>query len=141
MQKFLGIDYGRKRIGLAIGEAETRIALPLETIDGRNDPTRDARLVVLAVANEDVGAFIVGLPLNMDGSEGPQARFTRRFAGELARLSGRPVHLQDERLSSVAADEALDQAEIAPHRRKGLTDRIAAQQILQSWLDNSLPPR
>jgi putative Holliday junction resolvase len=134
--KLLGIDYGRRRIGLAIGSTETRIALPLRTLEGRNDPTRDARLVIDAAHADEIDAFVVGLPLNMDGSAGPQADVTRRFAAELGRMSGKPVHLHDERLSTAAADEALDAAGIRPGRRTGLKDSIAAQQILQAWFDS-----
>lgn len=134
--RLLGIDYGIRRIGLSIADLEVRVAMPLTTLDGRNDPTRDARNVADLATGEQAGEFVVGLPLNMtDGSDSEQTRLTRRFADELARLSGKPVHLQDERLSSHAAQEALDQANVPGRSRKGLSDRIAAQMILQAWLD------
>jgi len=135
--RILGIDYGVKRIGVATADSEARIATPMTTVDGRNDVTRDARNVADLSPDETVETFVVGLPLNMDGSEGPQAELTRRFAAELERLSGRPVRLQDERLSSFAAEEALDSAGLRGSRRKGLLDRIAAQKILQAYLDGS----
>ena len=138
--KYLGIDYGLRRIGLAHGDDDTRIAFPLDTIDGRNDVTRDARNVTDRGAAEGAEAFVVGLPINMDGSEGDQAVLTRRFAAELERLSGLGVRFQDERLSSAAAHEAMDVAGLRRQKRKGLTDQLAARQILQAWFDQSASP-
>ncbi len=135
MTRILGIDYGIKRIGVATADTESRIATPMTTLDGRNDVTRDARNVADLSPDEPIGSFVVGLPLNMDDSEGLQAELTRRFAAELERLSRRPVHLHDERLSSFAAEEALDSTGLRGRRRTGLVDRIAAQKILQSYLD------
>lgn len=136
--KYLGIDYGIKRIGLAQGDDETRIAFPLDTIAGRNDVTRDARNVADRGAAEAVDAFVVGLPINMDGTEGEQAALTRQFAAELARLSGRAVQFQDERLSSAAAHEAMDAAGVGGRKRKGLTDALAAREILQAYFDRPI---
>ncbi len=136
MPNILGIDYGVKRIGTATADTEVRIATPLEVIQGQNDVTRDARCVADYGEDHNVEAFIVGLPLNMrDSGDSPQTTLTRKFAAELERLSKKPVHLQDERLSSFAAGEALDTAGVRQNKRKGLTDRIAAQKILQAWLD------
>lgn len=133
--KLIGIDYGVKRIGVATADVETRIAMPLTTIDGRNDVTRDARATADLARREGASALVVGLPLSMDGTESEQTAVTRRFAAELARLSGLPVHLHDERLSSFAAEQVMDEAGVRPAGRKGLTDRIAAQKILQAYLD------
>ena len=138
-QRILGIDYGARRIGSAIADLETRIATPLVQVAGRNDPTRDARSVADLGEKEGVEAFVVGLPLNMESGDSDQTRLTRRFADELARLSAKPVHLQDERLSSFAAEETLDGAGIRGRKKKNLTDLLAARQILQNYLD-SLPP-
>jgi putative Holliday junction resolvase len=136
MPRILGVDYGRKRIGTAVADGDIGIATPSEVVDGRNDVTRDARSVADLGEKEGVEAFVVGLPLNMDGSgDSEQTALTRRFAAELQRLSGKPVHLQDERLTSYAAYEALEQAGVPPQKRKGLTDAIAAQKILQAYLD------
>jgi putative Holliday junction resolvase len=138
MSRLLGIDYGRKRIGVAVAHTETRIATPLETLAGQGDATRDARRVADFGESQEVSAFVVGLPLNMaDGSDSEQTAITRKFAAELGRLSGKPVHLHDERLSSFAAGEALDEAGVKPRRQKGLTDRVAAQKILQAYLDQA----
>ncbi|MCB9851986.1 MAG: Holliday junction resolvase RuvX [Phycisphaerales bacterium] len=133
--KFIGIDYGIKRIGLAHGDDDTRIAFPLDTIAGRNDVTRDARNVADRGEAEGAEAYVVGLPINMDDSEGDQAALTRRFAGELDRLSGKRVHFQDERLSSAAAHEAMNVAGLRGRKRKALTDQLAARQILQAYFD------
>lgn len=133
----LGIDYGTKRIGIAIADLETKIATPLSTLQGRNEATRDARIVTDLGAAENAECFVVGLPVNMDGTDSPQTTLTRRFITELGRLSKLPVHLQDERLSSFAAEEVLDIAGISAAKRKGLTDRIAAQKILQAYLDQT----
>lgn len=133
--KYLGIDYGIKRIGVAHGDDDTRIAFPLDTIAGRNDVTRDARNVADCGETEGAEVFVVGLPINMDNSEGEQAALTRRFATELERLSGKPVRLEDERLSSAAAHDAMDIAGLRGRKRKGLTDQLAARQILQVYFD------
>ncbi len=133
----LGIDYGTKRIGIAIADLETKIATPFATLNGRNEATRDARIVTDLGTAENAECFVVGLPVNMDGTDSPQTTLTRRFITELERLSKLPVHLQDERLSSFAAEEVLDIAGISAAKRKGLTDRIAAQKILQAYLDQT----
>lgn len=135
--RIMGIDYGRRRIGLAIAELETRIAVPLATLEGRNDASRDARLVLDAAQGEGATLLVVGLPLNMDGSDSEQTALTRGFSAELERLGSIPVCLHDERLTSHAAHEALDAAGIRSRDRRGLTDRIAAQKILQSYLDEA----
>ena len=135
MPKIMGIDYGIKRIGIAIAETEIRIANPLSVVAGRNEVTRDARTITDLGEKDGAGAFVVGLPLSMDGTDSEQTALTRRFAAELERLSKKPVHLQDERLTSAAAGDVLDAAGIPPRKRKHLTDRIAAQKTLQAYLD------
>lgn len=141
MNRIIGIDYGTRRIGIAIADSETRIATPLTTLDGRNDVTRDARAVTDIADREGASEFVVGLPLNMDDTDSEQTSLTRRFAAELERLSKKPVNLFDERLSSYAADAVMDDAGIRPRSRKGLTDRIAAQKILQAYLDSDASSR
>jgi putative Holliday junction resolvase len=135
-QRLLGIDYGVRRIGLAIGDTQMRIATPLETLESRGDATKDAQAIVEIATEQEINAFVVGLPLNMnDGSDSDQTRLTRRFADELSRRSKKPVHLHDERLTSYAADGELDAADMPARRRKGVIDRVAAQMILQAYLD------
>lgn len=137
MPRIIGIDYGTKRIGVAIGDTETRIAAPLKTLPGRGDTANDAASVAELAAEEEAVAVVVGLPISMNDTESPQTKLTRKFAADLLRLSQKPVHLQDERLSSFAADETMQQAGIDPRKRKhrGVSDRLAAQGILQDYLD------
>ena len=137
MPRILGIDYGTKRIGIAIGDAETRIATPLKTLPGRGDTVNDASAVAELAAQEEAAAIVVGLPISMNDTESPQTKLTRKFAADLARLAAKPVHLQDERLSSFAADESMQQVGLDPRKRKhrGISDRLAAQKILQAYLD------
>jgi putative pre-16S rRNA nuclease len=137
MPRILGIDYGTKRIGIAIGDAETRIATPLKTLPGRGDTVNDAAGIAELAAQEEAAAIVVGLPISMNETESPQTKLTRKFAADLARLAAKPVHLQDERLSSFAADESMQQAGLDPRKRKhrGVSDRVAAQKILQAYLD------
>lgn len=140
MPKMMGIDYGSRRIGVAVADAETRIATPLTVVGGRNDPTRDARSVADLGEKEGADGFVVGLPLNMSeegGSDSEQTIVTRRFAAELGRLSGKAVHLQDERLTSFAAEAVLDEAGVSAKKRRGRRDVIAAQKILQAYLDQA----
>lgn len=138
MAKLLGIDYGTRRIGVAVGDTETRIAMPLTTVSGSNDAARDARTIADLAAREKADEFVVGLPLNMTAeisTDSPQTMLTRRFAAELERCSDKPVHLQDERLTSFAAEQILEEAGVPSKKRKGLSDRIAAQKILQAYFD------
>lgn len=135
MAKILGIDYGTKRIGTAIGDTDIRIATPLTVVNARREATRDARAVADLGEREEAEAFVVGLPLNMNGTDSKQTELTRAFAAELERLAKKPVHLQDERLTTVAAHEVLDAAGITPRRQKSLADLVAAQKILQAHFD------
>ncbi len=135
---FLGIDYGTKRIGLAIGDDGTRIASPMTTADARGSLAEQVRCVLGHADAYDVDAFVVGLPKNMDDSEGEQARLVRRFGAELAEQTGKPIHYVDERLSSHAADELLRPAELTRRRRKARQDAVAAQVILDGFLNGTV---
>jgi putative Holliday junction resolvase len=134
----IGIDYGLRRIGLAIGDDVARNAMPLEQIAATGDPARDADAVIAAANDYDASLFVVGLPLNMDDSEGRQSDLSRRFAEALQQRGDRPVHMVDERLTSFGADEVLNQAELTKRMRKANRDRLAAQIVLQRFFD-SLP--
>ena len=135
MQRILGIDYGTKRIGLAIGDDAIRIASPVETVVVRGSVADHVRLVVERAEHYEVDAFVVGLPINMDGTEGQQAKITRTFGDELQKVTGKPVHYFDERLSSSAAQELLQPAELTRKKRKARLDAVAAQVILQGFLN------
>ncbi|NLZ06637.1 MAG: Holliday junction resolvase RuvX [Phycisphaerae bacterium] len=130
--RYLAIDHGSRRVGLAICDAQETIASPLCVLNGRADVlTRIAEIV----ETEGVGAIVMGLPLNMDGSEGPQAGRARAFAQRLARHVDLPVHFQDERLSSFSAGEKLEPAGLSRARKRDLLDAVAAAEILQSFLE------
>jgi putative Holliday junction resolvase len=133
--RFCGIDHGEKRIGLAISDPEGTIASPLATLEVRGGLDSQVDSIVEATADEEVAQWVVGLPLNMDGTEGPQAKVVRKFAERLGQISGKPVHLADERLSSRLADEYLQPAELTRKKHKARRDRVAAQIILQTFLD------
>jgi putative Holliday junction resolvase len=140
MPRFLGIDHGTKRIGLAVSDPGATIASPLATLDAAAKLS-DQVVAVLSYAREyEIDAFVVGLPLNMDDTEGNQARTVRRFGAELERISGKPVHYWDERLSSHAAEELLRPAELTRKKHKARLDRVAALVILQGFLDVRTSP-
>ena len=131
MTAVLGLDHGGRRIGVAAGDTETRMAFPRPALVRRN---LDADLAV----SEGAGLVVIGLPLNMDGSEGPQAAAARSFGDRLAAL-GMRIAYQDERLSSWEAGERLAEAGARPSRRSGQLDSAAARVILQQYLDAQPP--
>lgn len=129
----LGIDVGTVRIGLALSDPLGMTAQPLSVIK-RTTPARDLTAVRDIVAQKQVDVLVVGLPLNMNGSEGPAAQMARDFAALLAPLE-RPVEFVDERTTSMLADAALVQADVSRAKRKQVRDKVAAALILQTWLD------
>lgn len=133
--RICGIDYGTKRIGLAIGDPQGGIASPLTTLTVQSNLDDQVQRVIEAVREYDVAQWVVGLPLNMDDTEGPQAKATRKFGRRLEELSGRQVHFWDERLSSLVADEYLAEAQLTRKKKKARRDRVAAQVILQTFLE------
>lgn len=134
-ERLLGLDIGTKTIGLALSDASRRIASPLETIRRTKFSDDAARLVQLAKLH-GANALVIGLPLNLDGSEGPRAQSTRAFARNLARLTDLPIVFWDERLSTLAAERALFEAGRSRKRRAELIDKMAAAYILQGALDS-----
>jgi putative Holliday junction resolvase len=136
--RVLGIDTGQRRVGVAMSDESARLASPLTVFDRRNGlaPVLD-RLAAL-VAREGVGSVIVGLPVNADGSEGPQARRAQAFARIAARVLGVPVSLWDERLSTLEAEAIVrDQGRnVRRLRQRGEIDAVAAAVILQDYLDH-----
>jgi putative Holliday junction resolvase len=130
----LGLDLGTKTIGVATSDAERRLATGVETI-ARKTFTADARrLLALAQERRCVG-FVLGLPLNMNGSEGPRAQSARAFARNLAKLTELPIALWDERLSTAAVERELIAADMSRSRRAAVIDQHAAAFILQGALD------
>jgi putative Holliday junction resolvase len=129
----LGLDPGERRIGVAMAVPGGSMALPLAVLDATGD--WQAALAEL-VAEHGVAGIVVGLPVSLSGSEGAAAGRAREFAAAVAERLGLPVHLVDERLSTVAAGRALAEAGARGRRAKGAVDRSAAAVILQTWLDS-----
>lgn len=132
----LAFDFGVRRIGVAVGEWETRVAHPLITVHGDANDARFARIAAL-IAEWRPHELVVGLPLHMDGSEHDMTRRARRFANQLHGRFRLPVTLVDERLTSFAADLQLREAGVAGHARKGRDDALAARAILQDHFDHA----
>ncbi|HJE25457.1 MAG TPA: Holliday junction resolvase RuvX [Methylorubrum populi] len=132
--RLIGLDLGTKTIGLALSDVGRQIASPLETIR-RVKFTPDAQRIVTLCAAHSVGGLVIGLPLNMDGSEGPRAQSSRSFARNLKPLLPLPVLFFDERLSTAAVTRTLLEADASRARRGELVDKLAAAYILQSCLD------
>lgn len=130
----MGVDLGSKTIGLALSDVERRIATPLETIR-RTKFTADARRLIELQEKFDVAALVIGLPLNMDGSEGRRAQSTRAFVRALGPLSSQPIVFWDERLSTAAVTRELISQNASRARRAEVVDRMAAAYILQGALD------
>lgn len=132
--RVIGLDLGTKTIGVAISDVERRIASPLETI-ARTKFTKDAQRIRDQVDRFGVGAIVCGLPVNMDGTEGPRAQATRAFVRNLGQTTSLPIALWDERLSTAAVTRILLEADASRRRRAEVVDRLAAAYILQGVLD------
>jgi putative Holliday junction resolvase len=130
----IGLDLGTKTIGVAVSDPDRRVAAPVETIARRRFGIDARRILDLAAERRAVG-FVLGLPINMDGSEGARAQSTRTFARNLAGLTELPIALWDERLSTAAVERALIAADASRARRKAVIDAHAASYILQGALD------
>jgi putative Holliday junction resolvase len=134
MRAVAGLDLGEKTIGVAVSDPMLSVASPLQTIR-RTKFTKDAEALLALVAARGLGGLILGLPRNMDGSEGPRCQSTRAFARNLSRLTEIPIGFWDERLSTVAAERALLEADTSRKRRSEVIDHVAAGYILQGALD------
>ena len=132
--RILAIDYGRARIGLAISDPMGIIAQPLEVLKSRDRPS-DIQTIKDLVVEREVERVVVGLPFNMDGTEGPQAAETRRFADDLAKALDVPIDMWDERLTTFAAESAMLEADLSRAKRKKRRDMVAACMILRGYLD------
>ena len=130
----LGLDLGTKTIGVAVSDPDRRLAAPVVTIARARFASDAERLLKLAAERRVVG-IVLGLPLNMDGSEGPRAQATRAFARNLAKLTALPIALWDERLSTAAVERVLIEADASRRKRKAVIDQHAAAYILQGALD------
>src|SRR5580658_11239031 len=130
----IGLDLGGKTIGVAASDPDRRVAAPVETI-ARAQYKRDAERILELAAERRAAGIVLGLPINMDGSEGPRAQSTRAFARNLAKLTELPIALWDERLSTAAVERALIATDVSRSKRKAVIDQHAATYILQGALD------
>ena len=134
MRPLLGLDLGTKTIGVALSDGLRTVGTPVETIR-RKTFTQDAARLRQIIADRDVAGLVLGLPLNMDGTEGPRCQSTRAFARNLGQVTDLPLAFWDERLSTVAAERALLEADATRKRRAEVIDHVAAAYILQGALD------
>ena len=132
--RLLGLDVGTKTIGMALSDVTRSVASPYHTVR-RTKFIEDAKAIEAVIEAHDVGAVVIGLPLNLDGSEGPRAQSTRAFARNLAARIAVPILFWDERLSTVAVQRHLIEADASRKRRAEVIDRMAAPYILQGALD------
>ena len=134
MSKVLGVDFGDRRTGIAISDASRTIAFPRETLVC-DHPEQAAAAVARLAAVEDVAEIVVGYPLNLNGTAGPRAARTDEFLAELAKRTALPLKKWDERLSTKIAEAVLIEAGTSRAKRRGVVDKLAAQVILQGYLD------
>jgi putative holliday junction resolvase len=130
----IGLDLGTKTIGVATSDPDRKLATGVETVTRKTFTADAARIIALATERSAVG-FVLGLPINMDGSEGPRAQSTRAFARNLAKLTDVPIALWDERLSTAAVERELIAADVSRSKRAAVIDQHAAAFILQGALD------
>jgi putative Holliday junction resolvase len=130
----IGLDLGTKTIGVAASDPQRRLAVGVETVRRKSFAADSARLLALASERHAAG-FVLGLPINMEGTEGPRAQSTRAFARNLARVTDRPIALWDERLSTAAVERDLIAADVSRAKRTAVIDQHAAAFILQGALD------
>jgi putative holliday junction resolvase len=132
--RLMGLDLGTKTIGIATSDRSRQIATPITTVT-RSKFTKDATELLAIAAKENVGVLVLGLPINMDGSEGPRAQATRAFARNLAKLTPLAIVFWDERLSTAAVERMLIDADVSRATRDKVVDKLAAAWILQAALD------
>ncbi|UWQ26279.1 Holliday junction resolvase RuvX [Leisingera aquaemixtae] len=134
MSALMGLDLGTKTIGVAVSDRIGAVATPLETVKRKKFSADAARLLEI-IKDRDISGILLGLPRNMDGTEGPRCQSTRAFARNLMQLTDLPISFWDERLSTVAAEKALLEADTTRKRRAEVIDHVAASYILQGALD------
>ncbi|MFT5123240.1 MAG: putative Holliday junction resolvase [Kiritimatiellia bacterium] len=134
MTRILGLDYGERRVGVAISDPMCMLATPVETllITGMNNAVEQVAAIVVA---REIDKILVGLPLNMNNTKGEIALLCEKFAGKLAKATGREIIMWDERMTSMAAKRVLLAADVSRAKRKKVIDKMAAQILLQSYLD------
>ncbi len=132
--RFMGLDVGDQRIGIALSDESALIASPRETLERRGN-RKDIAFLLEVARREEVSEILVGMPFKLDGSSGPQAEKVGRFIEALRASTEIPIHTWDERFSTVGAERALIEADVSRAKRRGVVDRVAAALILQSYLD------
>lgn len=136
--RLLGVDFGTVRIGLAISDPDHKVASPLETLSRRN-PESDAAFFRALIEREAVGGIVLGLPVHLDGRMSPKAKEAIEFGSWLGGATGLPVRYADERFTSVEAEASLWKSGLTHRKRKERRDRVAAQMLLQGYLDAGCP--
>ena len=132
--RLLGVDYGTKRVGLAVSSPDQKFAGPLENYTRRTEPL-DAKHFTQVVSENRIKGLVIGLPVHLSGDEGEKAVESRAFGQWLAELTGLPIRFWDERFTSARAEEALLEAGLSKKKRKARLDKLAAQFMLQAYLD------
>jgi putative Holliday junction resolvase len=138
-QRLMGLDLGEKTIGIAVGDPSHMIATPVMTIR-RTKFSEDAKQLLKLINERQVGGLVIGLPLNMDGSEGPRCQSVRQFANNLRKVHDLPMTFWDERLSTVAVTRDMITADLSRAKRAKIVDQAAAAFILQGGLDSLRRP-
>jgi putative holliday junction resolvase len=136
--RLLGVDFGTVRVGLAVSDADRIIASPITTLERRGKDA-DAKFFRTLIAAENIAGLVVGLPVHLNGREGDKAAEARQFGAWLAEISGLPVTFADERFTTVEAENALWNAGLTHRQRKERRDRVAAQIMLQAYIDAKCP--
>lgn len=139
-KRYLGVDLGTKRIGLALSEPLAGVVSPLRILPASPDVAANARAILAVLEEYEVDGIVIGLPLNMDGTIGPQAKLSQTLANAIAAAGGPPVHLHDERLTSHAADGRLAGRELTRKKKKARQDAVAAQVLLESFIAKESMP-
>lgn len=134
----MGLDVGTKTVGVAVSDALGLTAQGVTTVR-RTNMKEDLAALAEIIRDKEVTRIVIGLPLNMDASEGPRAEFSRAFGQSLSKATGLPIEYQDERLTTVAAERVLLEADLSRQKRRQVIDQVAAQLILQGWLDARRP--
>lgn len=131
----LALDLGARRIGVAVSDSDGTLATPVQVLDRSGDHARDHRAIAALAGEYEVGEIVVGLPLSLDGAEGPAAREVQDECLELAAVVDLEIHTHDERLTTVTADRLLADQRLDGKARRKVVDMVAAAVILQDWLD------
>jgi len=138
--RYLGLDVGNRRIGVAVSDELGLTAQPVMTLERRRNPREDLRSLARLARRYGVSGIVVGHPLHLSGDDSAQAKKTREFAAELGELTGLPVHLRDERLTTREAHQILYEAGHARNEHRRVVDQVAAAMVLQDFLDSERQP-